>query len=496
MVKFRYLLIWAVVGFFSMAVLSFVMENYILKLEAMQVRSYTETAADCALQTGQGIDDFFAEPVVNTTITNINNDTNRNTHGIVIGSWYKNSNVKGLRIKYDDGHDNYSESDLLRWYINESHTNSNSLAQNVYGYNIEAGKSMYDRYKAFSYLYNVDSGSETSQEFYNFATSAACINSTTQLPYAIPVTATSDPLRGQIIWIKVPRIALIGAKCLWNNESEFKVTMQSVGNTTIYGEDGLSDLNVHRMWKAITTNKYYDIIKGKGDTSALASVFGSYVLTPSKVGVSYIPRELIEKLYQNNLDLLLRARYQGEIQDYSGLVNDTWAYQDDSIDIHKSNAEAFNDIVNNGMIAISKETSTITNIEYKCIDVFNDSNNALIGAVYGGVYVYAGHFSTSDGIFKAAASKLKMLRPNTLMKKSGDFWTPTKSDSKYEVVAKITFSTDVILSHKTAVFTNWGTKYDKSNKNVNDIEIKNGIDTNTATRNKKYIYTRFYDINA
>ena len=57
-------------------------------------------------------------------------------------------------------------------------------------------------------------------------------------------------------------------------------------------------------------------------------------------------------------------------------------------------------------------------------------------------------------------------------------------------------SADVILSHKTAVFTNWGTKYDKSSKNINDIVIKNGVETNKISRSNKYIYTRFYDINA
>ena len=115
MLKFRYLLIWAVIGFLSMAILSFVVEDYLLKFEAMQVRNYTEVAADCALQTGQGIDDFFAEAVQTSTLNIINNDGTTRT-GVVAGSWYNTSALKGLRIKYDNGYDTYAESELNQTY--------------------------------------------------------------------------------------------------------------------------------------------------------------------------------------------------------------------------------------------------------------------------------------------------------------------------------------------------------------------------------------------
>lgn len=470
MLKFRYLLIWAVVGFFSMAVLSFVIENYILKLEAMQVRSYTELAADCALQTGQGIDDFFAEPVSSDKIALINNDGKRTT-GIIAGSWYNTGAIKGLRIKYDNGYDTFEEDDLLSWYMGKTHS----------------GSTQSDRVRAFKYLYDASSGSETSREFYNFATSKVCLRVYTQLPYVIE----SGTNAGQLEWVKVPKIALIGAKCIWVDEADFKSNLLSVSElSSIYGT--LDNDKIHKMWRAIYTNNYYNITK----TSGFLASGDSYLLSPSKVGVSYIPRELVEKIYQNNLDLLLRARKNGDLQDYSGFVKDTWAYDNDSIYQHQEDKESYNDIVNNGILAISKNTSTITNIEYRCIDVFDGRNNALIESIYGGVYVYAGHFSTVDGVYKVTANTLRMLHPATLMTESGGVWTPTAANSKYEVVAKVTFSTDVILSHKTAVFTNWGTTYDKSSDNINDIEIKNGIETNKATRNKKYIYTRFYDINA
>lgn len=472
MLRFRYLLIWAVVGFFSIAVLSFVIENYILKLEAMQVRSYTELAADCALQTGQGIDDFFATPVSSDTITYINNDGSRSV-GIVAGSWYNTGAVKGLRIKYDDGYDTFAEDDLLSWYMNETHSAS----------------TVSDRVRAFKYLYDSSSGSQTSKEFYDFATSSVCLRAYTQIPYTVESGADA----GKIVWVRVPKIALIGAKCLWANEADLADSLLRASVGTVYGAS--DSYNVHKMWRALITNGYYDITKSSG---FLASG-DKYLLTPVKVGVSYIPRELVEKIYQNNLDLLLRARKNGDLQNYSGFVDDTWAYDNDSIYQHQDSKEAFNDIVNNGIIAVSKNTSTITNIEYKCIDVFKSSNNPLIEAVYGGMHTVGSvgfDYHMTGGIDKITAETLKDRSPSTAMTLAGGNWVPSKSSIKYEVIAKITFSTDVILSHKTAVFTNWGTTYDKSSDNINDIEIKNGVSTNKATRNKKYIYTRFYDINA
>ena len=474
MLKFRYLLIWAVIGFFSMAVLSFVIESYILKLEAMQVRSYTELAADCALQTGQGIDDFFAEPASSATITIINNDGSRST-GLAVGSWYNTSAIKGLRIKYDNGYDEYDEDDLLGWYLSKVHSTSSAHK---------------DRLNAFKYLYDSSSGSDTSKEFYNFAKSKACLSVYTQLPLYVKDGVDA----GKLEWVKVPRIALIGAYCIWDNEEDFKNTFNTTsGLNSIYGT--LDNYKMHKMWQALDTNNYLNIIKSSGFLDGK-----EYMLTPSKVGVSYIPRELVEKIYQNNLDLLLRARKNGDLQSYSGFVDDTWAYGNDSIYQHQENKEAFNDIINNGILAVSKGTSTITGIEYRCIDIFAEKNNVLIEAVYGGLHTVGatggGSYDMTGGIDKITAGKLKDRSPNNLMVLISGKWVQSKANSKYEIIAKVTFSADVILSHKTAIFTNWGTTYDKSVDNINDIEIRNGIDTNRATRNKKYIYTRFYDINA
>lgn len=471
MLKFRYLLIWAVIGFLSMAILSFVVEDYLLKLEAMQVRSYTEVAADCALQTGQGIDDFFAEPVMSTKVIQINNDGTTRT-GVVAGSWYNTGAIKGLRVKYDNGYDTYAESDLLSWYIGKYHANASLGVVN----------NKLDRQEAFKYLYDMSSGSEDSGEFYDFATSSACLRSFTQLPVVNG---------GAVTWVKVPKIALIGANCLWSSADDLGECLMN--NDLVSTYDGMPSTAEGKalMWKALKDNNYLNSLKS-------SSAFGNYYLTPSKVGITYIPRRLVEAIYQNNLDLLLRARQNGDIQSYSGFVDDTWAYDRDEVYNNQSNMTSFNDVVNNGMIAINKNTSTITKIEYKNVDVFNSSNNKLIEAVFGGMYFRNGieFINNSEYLSKASAELLKDKAPATLMTYSGGNWTPTKATSKYEVIAKVTFSADVILSHKTAVFTNWGTKYDTSSKNVNDIVISNGVETNKISRSNKYIYTRFYDINA
>ena len=483
MLKFRYLLIWVVVGFFSIAIFSFILENYMLKMEAMQVRSYTETAADCALQSGQGIDDFFAKPMLPGNLLAVNNDGSRTTENEIlqIGSWYNSPVLSGLRIKYVDSEyaDLYTESDLLIWFTKKVHSTSGSDAT-------FASDSSRDRYRAFTYLYDQSSGSVTAQEFYNFATSETCLRSYTQLPVVSG---------GTIEWVKVPRITLMGARLFWTSEEEFLSFMEMKPEIhSIYG----ATTNAHKkIWKALVDNKYYNLIRS-------SNAFGQYYLTPSKVGVSYIPRELVEKLYQNNLDLLLRARHNGELSNYRGFVDDTWHYANDNIYVKQNSLASSNDIINNGMITISKNTSTITNIEYRCIDIYNESNNKLIQELYGGIHTVGAsgwvYVSTGD-IDVASAEKLKKRSTAVEMQLIGGEWTPVGHSnagvtSKYEVVAKVSFSTDVMLSHKTAVFTNWGTTYDKVSNNVNDITVRNGISSNTVSRNKKYIYTRFYDVNA
>lgn len=483
MLKFRYLLIWVVVGFFSIAMFSFILENYMLKMEAMQVRSYTETAADCALQTGQGIDDFFAEPWLPSNLLDINNDGSRTIKDgtLQIGNWYNTPVLSGLRIVYakNQSDDTYTESDLLLWFAHNIHSTSGSNST-------FASDSSRDRYRAFEYLYDQSSGSVTAQEFYNFATSETCLRVYTQLPVVY---------NGVVEWVKVPRIALMGAKIFWGSEEEFLSFMEMKPDVqSIYGS---TSEQRKKIWKALVDNKYFNIIRS-------SNAFGQYYLTPSKVGVSYIPRELVEKLYQNNLDLLLRARHNGDLSDYMGFVDDTWHYANDNVYVKQSNLAGTNNIINNGMITISKDTSTITNIEYRCVNIYDTSNNNLIRELYGGIHIVGASgavYIPTGGIDVASAEKLKMRSTAVEMQLTGGEWTAiphtsNKITSKYEIVAKVSFSTDVILSHKTAVFTNWGTTYDKSSDNVNDITVRNGIKTNKISRNNKYIYTRFYDVNA
>ena len=480
MLRFRYLLLWAILGLLVVIFVSFGLENSMLELEALEVRTYTEIAADCALQTGQGIDDFFAEvdpeQAVEVAITNDRG----------IQSWYSASGVNGLRLMYTTtGSDSvYTTGDLLTWYIGQKHSVSN-LTYNSLGHigRVYSLRSYYDRHKAFDYLYNatgyaslLPNVSATALEFQKFATSRACIKCYTQIPYFY---------NGSLRWVKVPRIALIGARCIWTDESAYKASLGP--------ENGLYGGDIDIGWAALTENHYLNPDRG--------GYFGKYFLTPSKVGVSYVSRDLVQALYQNNLDLLLRLKYHelATLDEHTGLVKDTWNIQSNYVRMAKSTYGSVNNVVNNGLIAINTDTSTITHIEYVTINLFKDTdlNNKLIEAVYGGVHDNSSTFSKTADLKLADAKLLKKLSPANFYVYTLGHWERQQPTYKNEIIAKVTFSTDVVLSHKTAVFTNWCTTVDgHDGDNLNDIVVPEGIGTNTSTRSKKYSYTRYYDVNA
>ena len=113
--------------------------------------------------------------------------------------------------------------------------------------------------------------------------------------------------------------------------------------------------------------------------------------------------------------------------------------------------------------------------------------------MYGGYVEFnsAGNVS-STGIM--TANKLKDRFKRIHIKPDNSVY---RESNNFIVVAKVTFSTDVILNHKTAVFTNWNVRFDNGvAHNYNDIIQTTGSDTNQSTRSKKYTYTRYYAVTA
>lgn len=485
MTRVRYLLLWVILAFVTAFFVAWGIERSALEMEAMQVQTLTELAADSALQAGQGIDDFFSD--ANEQLAYIWGDDKIN--GRTLGTY--NSN---LLIMYTNSASDtkYSEGTLFTWFFQHEKT-----ATTYDGTTYSLGSAA-DKTEAFRYLYDGTGRGTTgsyytppsivAQQFKKFALSYQGLQATTQIPYFMTNSSGED----ELIYVEVPRIALIGAKCIWNSKSSYQSSISEVLGFSV------GSTNYNYGWEALEQNNY--LVGQRKSVFYSSKTNGVYFLTPSKVGVTYIPISLVENIYQNNLDLIMRYKYNDDEQldIHSTMLRNAYEYQSTQVENNVSNYElTYNNgecgIVNNGLFTVNKDTSTITNVEYKVIDIFNGVNDDLIEQVYGGYVEYnsAGVVS-STGIMTAD----KLEGRSTAMKYSTS-GALTPETQHYIVVAKVTFTTDVILNHKTAVFTKWKTDYDRYEyTNLNDIVQTTGTNTNTSTNSRKYTYTRYYAVTA
>jgi len=481
MTKIRYLLLWVIVSFLIMFFVSWGIESAALESEARQVQALTELAADCALQAGQGIDDFFT--TYDTWDAPAGVWTN---HGINGRTRSSDRNGYGLNILYHAGKNatKYSSSDLFKWYFGESH------ASNTYDSGLTTYGSFKDRQTLFTKLYNGKATNATAdaKAFLKFARSKQCLSLMTQIPYM------KD--NGDILWVSVPRIALIGAQWIWDNEADYVSTLTSDVLSASVPSGERNDAKSFG-WKALVQNDYMYATK--------TGYFGRYFLTPSKVGVTYVSPGLVQAIYRNNLDIIMRYKYNedSKLAEHNGILLNSFK---DSTDFTSSSVKTsinsynntYNEsshvgVINNGLFTVNLDHSSIEKIEYKTVDVFNSANAAIIEQLYGG-YV---EFNSAGGVSSTGvmtANKLKDRFKRIHIKPDNSVY---RESNNFIVVAKVTFSTDVILNHKTAVFTNWNVRFDNGvAHNYNDIIQTTGSGTNRSTRSKKYTYTRYYAVTA
>lgn len=462
MFKPRYALIWVCVSLFVMYCISWVLEGAVLREEARTVQNLTVLASDMALQAGQGIDDFFATEDMPANVVSINHRANM-----------KDVNTMSIYVQERKGDGSYTEYDnLLTWYLKRK---GQTIAENTTLHMVKE--------KAFTYLYGqvLEHTSINSPEFKAFADKSCYC--TTTIPYiyedgGVQVTR----------WVTVPRVALIGCRRIWKNESEYRDTLlqtNATSETDIYSEN-----SIVLGWGALMQNKY--------DVGVKDSVFGQYYLTPSKLGLSYINRDLVETLYQNNLDLLMRANLDN-VSDGDGFAESHFNIRSDAIKTGMQTAEgaidAEADIINNGVLTIRKSSSTISKIEYMVLDVFDANNNDMIEQIYGAAVDYDSVSDTFSTPYIMTAQKLKA--KSTVMTPAfrGTLIKPTHY---YITVAKVTFTLDAVLQYKTGVFTTWRTENYDGGINFNDLVRKNEsqsleqMSVDKVSDSPKYKYTRYY----
>ena len=464
MTRVRYLLIWVIVVFVIMFFVSWGIEGTILEMEAHQVQSMTELAADTSLQAGQGIDDFFTQLDVtlgDMAIQNINDEARDKFNLNIVYHKYSSD----MQFRRDD---------LFTWYFDRASSLMSAEDKRAYAFS-----QLYDATGKGTVEGRTYDVSDEALEFQKFVKRGVGAMPLTQIPYTYTESGVMHT-----VWVTVPKIALIGAKCIWENESQFEGT--AITSLLRNGLSGEQDKLRAYGWKALAQNGY---LYGKK-----SGVFGTYYLTPSKVGVTYIDKNLVEKIYQNNLDLIMRYKYNesGSVRDHSGLQEGNYVYQSDTVNhrVNNYNLTHSGSIINNGLFSLNKSTSTITAVSCRAIDIYSSANDTLIGHLYGGY-----REMTPSGVWKAnklmTADELKKRYQVLRFQNDG---TQIKAGRNYVIAYKVTFTSDIILNYKTATLTTWSTTYDEDG--MNDIVQTTGSDNDDAPESKKYTYTTYFTVTA
>lgn len=186
--------------------------------------------------------------------------------------------------------------------------------------------------------------------------------------------------------------------------------------------------------------------------------YENYFLTPLALGVTYLDPDLLQRLYINNVNLLMRAAYIEEVTHPTGYVGrveggkgvlrgETYS-QDLKID-----PTLDRQAINNGQItAIIGDYDLATNmfqgpinreavVEYKVIDMYNNSNAEILKEVLG--VIPKSEFNKQGvavGNYGGYYRKIDTLNIGT---------TGVQKTSKPMVVAKVTFKLDVIIPYST-----------------------------------------------
>lgn len=340
-----------------------------------------------------------------------------------------------------------------------------SMYEGIYGVdtNVVGNKEV-----VFNKLYDTSDFKSVANTFGNIRSSVAYYNSA----------------RTGINWYKLPKIAQVG----------LNVTGWGSNITNVQSSSGAG----------VDTSVFNGIINLYGFNTALRKGYdyttGSvvdYFMTPISLGVTYVNPDLLNQLFLNNMDLLMRAKYfKGGMKlntEKGGngiLKGETWAdtITDTSLDVYNP--------INNGKFTLVRGTTKVDNngfkafngiepkIDYKVIDMYDASNDDLL------IMLFGANKTTDDGrTFPTKAEYLEYLDMNTLDPATGSPYT-----KKLISVAKVTFYADVIVPYTSLPIRDFRGNIDGSDKNFLDVQHTGTSGIRGFSGNDCYSYTRYFAV--
>lgn len=284
-----------------------------------------------------------------------------------------------------------------------------------------------------------------------------------------PVRYFTNPANPRMLdWYYIPRVSMVGTEILPNTRS-------AVGVKDKYG-NYIPDHHAQSLYKT------YGI-----DTIMKESGGRKYFNTPINVGVTYLNKQLLGTLFMNNLDLLMRQKYEGtNLNTYEGgngiLKGTTFS------DRIKGSLDAYYPI-HNGKFSILRHNRNKTSagvysfagieplVVYKVIDMYDPANDVLLSRIFG---AYKGSYSSK-------AEYLKSLDENA---KNPTTTPPRPYNSKPIVVAKVTFYVDVVVPYSSLVFREMRSSFGTEAVNLVDISDPDAV----VEGARRISYTRYFAV--
>lgn len=310
--------------------------------------------------------------------------------------------------------------------------------------------------RVFDYLYN-------NNDFKMLAKRAGVMKT--------PVKYWDSPAFNRFSWYYMPTIAAVGTDII--PESTVNNFLR-VENT--HGE------KLNAEWSNAIM-KAYGVDKAKKLSNNV-----EYYNTPLAYGVTYLNEDLLSRLFVNNMDTLMRYKYEASLNTAEGgngiLEGATFPTR-----ITKENKDAIKDanIINNGVFSFARHRSIDTGanttayegvkpqIQYKVIDMYDANNDRLLKYLFG---------ANSNG-FPSKAEYLKSLDATRINPVTNRPW-----DKKPIVVAKVTFYADVYVPYFSFIFRDFSSSLGDEKNNFIDIKDEGS----NSDGSRRISYTRLFAV--
>lgn len=350
--RYKHIITMIILTYATSLILSGFVENLYMYEKVSQLNFIMRTAGDMALEQTQITDDFF-KPKDSFVVQDRLADAD-NQH-------------KDFKIKVpNDSNTKFEEASLYREYTGVE--NKGAIYDRIYSADGSAFKQQLD---------SKDTGALTKDKIKKIKTPIIKINSST----------------GALDTVFIPTLAQMGIE---NN--------QTYKNEIIDSKKGITGNFQHYISTSDLQGMNKELIKGYelNRVTKMSELDGKdidYYLTPLSLGITYLDKDLLQLLFINNVNLLMRAKYYNNMQDGRGYIGNgvlrgqTFA---DAVDTSAARIDA--NYINNGVISAevgspspghgrlrqgSSKSNEQVEIRYKVIDMYNNENERILKEVLG-----------------------------------------------------------------------------------------------------------------